>query len=106
MPLILHHAFQTWNNVIESWLYLVKAIRSKGSIGKFGAFLTAALAVVRVESRRFISGTTDTNVPATRARSRLLELVILEKIIKMARCPLYVLIIIKSIVEKNVADMV
>lgn len=69
MPLILHHAFQTWNNVIESWLYLVKAIRSKGSIGQFGAFLTAALAVVRVEYRRFISGTTDTNAPATRARS-------------------------------------
>lgn len=38
MPLILHHAFQTWNNVIESWLYLVKAIGSEGSIGQFGAF--------------------------------------------------------------------
>lgn len=59
-----------------------------------------------MECRRFISGTADTNAPATRARARLLELVILEKIIKMARCPLYVLIIIKSIVEKNVADMV
>lgn len=43
--------------------------------------LTAALAVVRVEYRRFISGTADTNVPARRARARLLELVILEKII-------------------------
>lgn len=31
--------------------------------------LTAALAVVRVEYRRFISGTTDTNAPA-RARAR------------------------------------
>lgn len=104
MPLILHHAFQTWNNVIESWLYLVKAIRSKGSIGQFGAFLTAASAVVRVEYRRFISGTTDTNAPATRARS----IIGIGDIRKdhMARCPLYVLIIIKSIVEKNVADMV